>query len=200
MALHACVCACILLITLVAGAACATMATSLYEGLITLTTNGDLALTPPPGKTVVLGGMDILAVHADINGHLDTLETRLGLFPTPFINRTVPVEAFCWCPTTTGCTPAIRFASGNVTCCASDTSLQSCHWIRTHSSTAAGDITACHKVLVEGGPRNATFPIHGFNTVEVGKLLPYPCPYLWGYTCCHEIPDMRSSMFTPHLL
>lgn len=140
----------------------ATAADRRHHGFVGTTINGDLILTPRMGKAVIISGLDVPAAHANLTARLAALEGRLGLLFTPANNGTEPVEAFCWC-TATDCTPAVRFASGNVTCCASANALHECHWIGSSNQKAD-----CETVLMEGGPRNVSFPIHGFNSAKVG--------------------------------
>lgn len=53
----------------------------LPQAFINVTANGDLALTQPPGKTVVPTGLDVLAIHASVTARVDVLEANIRWAP-----------------------------------------------------------------------------------------------------------------------
>ncbi len=135
----------------------------------------NLVITPLSGRMVFVSGVDVVAGAAAATSLLGKLEARLKITPQPIVPppEREPIAVICLCPTSRDanrdfaahagqCTPAVRFASGSVACCAAEKDISSCRWTASNSS--------CHSILASAADAaNVTNALHGFDTpVRVG--------------------------------
>jgi hypothetical protein len=103
------------------------VAASNVEAIVSVDERGHLRFQGMTNSPLVVQGEDVLAALVTAYDELKALSSELGLAATPFVPTDEPATAACLC-VGGSCAPAVRSATGALTCCASSSDSGQCRW------------------------------------------------------------------------